>query len=127
MFTPLTAEQRVLIDQLRDVVGSQNDDLFLHTLPDLLETQKIPPVLAKNCYLFAQNAVNDLQHPMVSEALKILNQLIDVEDGTLLPTSSDMFISRHFKWDELGSHKDPQSTITHIINKCVTQLNLAKL
>ena len=118
-----------MLGLLRDIVSRANIDAnpFLHKLADFFENNILKPVSLKGYLVFAENAIQVESSDMVIDALKILNKLIDPESGNLLSLTPDMLEdNRYFKWKEFGSHRDPISVISHIVNKCALVLNLGK-
>ncbi|MEK7166745.1 MAG: hypothetical protein AAB874_08110 [Patescibacteria group bacterium] len=121
--------KQVMLGLLRDIVSRANIDAnpFLHKLADFFENNILKPVSLKGYLVFAENAIQVESSDMVIDALKILNKLIDPESGNLLSLTPDMLEdNRYFKWKEFGSHRDPISVISHIVNKCALVLNLGK-
>lgn len=118
-----------VLGRLKDLTSgtTPQSDPFLYYLPYLIERKIITSVSFSTFIPF----IEELRKPQASEivrsALRVLNQLVSSEDGHLLPVSPDAFVGNvHFKWDELGMHKNAQSVITHVINKVVWRLNLGK-
>jgi len=123
----LTSDQLRSIGRLKDLVTGKvgNQDSFLYYLPQLLEQQTLKPTILKSYISFAECALNYQKPTLVDDALKLLNQIVNFEDGSLIKPNPEMFVGNlHFKWQELGNHTDAISAISHIINKTALVLNL---
>ena len=116
-----------IIDQIRDSVSSASPltDPFLYYLPDLLVQSEFSNLHLDNILTFTQYAQNNYTSPILKDALHILNQMIQNQDGRLNPPGPQMFYNtQYFFWKELGQHTQSAEVIAHIINKAVFQLAL---
>ncbi|OGG05048.1 hypothetical protein A2Z33_07245 [Candidatus Gottesmanbacteria bacterium RBG_16_52_11] len=110
----------VTIGQIRDLVPkmARYTDPFLYYLPDILNRPEFLDVNAEKVLEFVRQALNYKKQPMVSDALTILNRMVDKEDGSLKMPAEDLFYGNYsFKYKELGSHKTPSAMILHILNR----------
>ena len=125
-----SADRQAKIGKLRDITSSAGIDTnpFLHYLPDLFERNILNPITIDGYIVFAENALRLEPRGLVIDALKVLNQLINPEDSSLLTPNPQMLQDNsHFKWQEFGTFTDPKSVISHIINKCSLVLSLGKV
>lgn len=118
-----------VLGRLKDLTSrsSPQTDPFLYFLPYLIEQKLITSVSFSTFIPFIEELRRPHAQEIVKSALQVLNQLVSSEDGHLLPVSPETFAGNiHFKWEELGMHKNAQSVISHVINKVVWRLNLGK-
>ena len=126
---PLIGADMAYIGRLRDYAAraDQKTDPFLHFMPQLFEMRKIPTALLPTVVRFTEEYYKGAPTPLILDALKILNQLVSRDDGTLVTPNPTVFSDvRYFKWAELGNHTDAVSVVIHVINKLVLRLNLER-
>lgn len=100
-------------------------DPFLYYLPVLLMDPLFVELKPERVVLFVKEALNAERKPIVAEALLILNQLVDPEDGRLLTPTPVLFYEKHFfAWRELGGRVGVVNTIMHVLNKSLFTLSL---
>lgn len=112
---------------LRDLtVGSTpENDPFLYFLADNIERGQLDQNLIDAFVQIARSAQIIPRLPIVEDALKVLNQMVDIEEGKILPPNPECFYdNRYFNWKELGKFTDRRSTVHHIVNKTLMRLNL---
>jgi hypothetical protein len=123
-------------NQKDDAVGKLYDllthidvksDPFLYYLPQLVTDPKQPEINPENAVSFTELALSHDKLPIVADALKILNSLINSTDGSLITPSRNLFYdNRSFFWDELGGHTSAIEVISHIFNNVIFQTSLGK-
>lgn len=109
-----------IIGQIHDLVNTKNPNIdpFLFHLPSLLVTPPFEHIDPAKALTFAKIALRPEAPPIVADARKILNQLINPYDGTLINSGPNIFYeNRSFFWKELGGHTSPVDIILHILNK----------
>jgi len=100
---------------------------FLYYLPSLLQTKPFSRFNPENALLFTTAALKYNSHPVVSDALRILNNIIQVDDGSLKqPSPHHFFNNQHFFWNELGGHTSAVDVISHVFNRTIFFLSIAK-
>ncbi len=117
------------ISRLRDLLAytDQIQDPFLYHLPNLLGKHDFSQIDPGNAVTFCEYALKHQKEPIVMDALRVLNQLIEPTDGTLKTPSRLMFVeNRNFSWKELGDFKDASSVIMHIFHKTIFFMSLGK-
>lgn len=125
----LNPDQIRIVNQLKDLTAGRFDssNSFLHYLPFLLEYQQLSPSSYKSFLQFVQDAATDSPQPQVLDALRILDQIVSSEDGTLITPNRGMFAgNRYYNWSELGTRTDSTSVIMHLVNKAAYVLNLSR-
>jgi hypothetical protein len=113
--------------QIKDLVSQAlpHNDPFLYYLPNLLAMPEFSLLHSKKLVEFVQQAVLYEKKPIIEDALRILNKLVDPNDGRLLtPTPAHYYQNYSFSWSELGNKKDVVSVINHVLNKSLFQLSL---
>jgi hypothetical protein len=114
-----------LRDMLTGVDALENP--FLYHLPQLLLTQDFKLVNPSDAVTFTEMATKYEKMPLILDALKILNRLVDPVDGSLLVPSRDMFYeNRSFFWKELGNRTGAADVIMHVFNKTIFFSSLGK-
>lgn len=108
------------IGQVRDLVSrtSSYTDPFLYYFPDILLKPEFEHLNYQSILRFTRLALLPEKSPLIADALKILNKLVNPQDGQLLPPSRDMFYeNQNFFWHELGVHTTAVDVIMHVLNK----------
>jgi len=115
------------IDQIRDCVSgiSSEENPFLYYLPDLLVSATFLSIDPSQALLFTKVATLHDHSPLIIDALRILNQMVNPKDGSVYPPGPQMFYNNsNFFWKELGTHTTSAEAILHIINKTTFTLSL---
>jgi hypothetical protein len=124
-----THQRLAAVGQLRDLLAGldYNAEPFLYHLPDLLSLPEMSRINADHAVKFAELALKHDKLPIVADALKILNRMVDPQDGHLLNPGPDFFYdNRTFFWDALGSHIQAPDVISHIFNQTVFTTSLGQ-
>lgn len=126
---PLVGADLAYIGRLKDYASraDRTTDPFLYFMPQLFELRKLPAAILPMMVRFVEEFYKGVPSPLLQDALSILNQLVNQDDGTLVTPSPAVFNDlRYFKWPELGNHTDPVSVVIHVINKLALRLNLER-
>jgi hypothetical protein len=108
------------LGQIQDLVGHVNyeKDPFLYYLPELLCKPEFALIDATKMLQFVTVALKPEKPPIMIDALKILNQIVNAEDGSLqTPAPNFFYDNQNFLWKELGGHERPVDVILHMVNK----------
>lgn len=93
---------------------------FLYYLPQLLTKQELSQINPDHAITFVQLAMRNEKSPLIQDALRILNKIIDPENGNLIHPGRDIFYeNQSFFWNELGNHTKATDIISHIFNKTI--------
>lgn len=125
----MMTSREATIGKLKDITShiSVAAHPFLYYLPQFLERGLLTFPNSTGLILFVEKAIVPYKDPLVEDALKILNQLVDPEDMSLITPRPSMFDdNRHFFWKEFGDFTDVQSVASHIINKVIVVLSLGR-
>ena len=115
-------KKNIALGKLTDLVSrlSPKTQTFLYYLPQLLNTPEFSNINPENAVKFTELALKDEQSPIIKDALKVLNRVVNIEDGSLKMFSKDMFYENNsFFWRELGEHTKTPEVIAHIFNKII--------
>jgi hypothetical protein len=118
-----------IIGQLEDLLVGRDSylDPFLKFLPDMLENPSLNSIDPAHAVKFAELALKYDKTPLIRDALKILNKLVDPQDGSLNIPGPDIFYENHnFFWTELGEHTSATEVILHIFNKTIFRSSLGE-
>lgn len=118
------------IGKIRDLVSitSPQKDPFLYYLPFLIEQNVLKDITPESLFKYAQIAVLQEKSEVLLDGLKILNQLVDSNDGSMRPPSpTNFFNNQSFVWSELGGHTKNVDVISHIINKTIFVSSLGNI
>jgi tetratricopeptide (TPR) repeat protein len=93
---------------------------FLYYLPQLLTKPELSQLNPDQAITFVQLAMRNEKSPLIQDAMRILNKIVDPENGNLRQPGRDIFYeNRNFFWDELGNHTKATDIISHIFNKTI--------
>jgi hypothetical protein len=118
-----------IIGQIRDLIPNTSSftDPFLYYLPNLLTSAEFKNINAEKTLDFVRLAVKYEKPQIVIDALKILNQLIDPQVGTLKRPDKEFFYeNNNFFWKELGGYTESPDVIMHILNKTLFVITVGK-
>ena len=125
----LISRRLEIVGHLRGLLDGRdtNSDPFLKFLPDMLENPGLVNIDPNHALKFTELALKYNKTLLIQDALKILNKIVDPEDGSLKIPGSDMFYdNRNFFWKELGDHTNAVDVILHIFNKTIFLISLGK-
>lgn len=117
----------IVLGQLKDkLMGvSPYRDPFLYFLPEYITRDKLKNIDTEAIMRFVNACVRHDQLPLISDALRILNQIVDPEKGDFIQPRPQFFNdNRHFFWKELGSHTTALEVIEHVFNKSCFEISL---
>lgn len=93
---------------------------FLYYLPQLINNPHLNMINPDHAVKFTELALKHETSPIITDALKILNKIINPEDGSLYTPSPTMFYdNRNFFWHEMGNNKQASDVISHILNRTI--------
>lgn len=124
-----TSHRLNYVGQIEDLIPEHTrfTDPFLFYLPKFLTDPQFNNLNAEKALDFARIAVSYDKPEIVKDALKILNKLVDEKNGSLKPSSRDIFYeNRHFTWKELGKFSANRDIIMHVLNKTLFVLTIGK-
>ncbi len=125
----LIQDRQVAVGKIKDLTSHLGSDTqpFLYYLPRLMERQLLDFPSYTGLVNFIEKALAPNHLPLIDDALLILNQLVEREDGTLVTPRQSMFSDNsHFFWKELGNNTDTKSVVHHVINKVALFLSLGR-
>jgi hypothetical protein len=117
------------VGELKDLIERVDKRInpFLYYLPEIITKPQLTGINPVQAVLFAQIALKHDQLPLVKDALKILNQLINPDDGNLVnPTKMIFYDNRNFFWDDLGNNTKTTDIISHIFNNVIFIIHVGK-
>jgi hypothetical protein len=115
-------DKQTIAGQLRDLVGQTTpyEQPFLYYLPEYLYKKEFESISPVNLLRYAQIALTLEKKVVLSDGLRILNQLVVPGDGSIKPTSPSYFFNNNtFSWRELGGHTTIADVVSHIVNKTI--------
>lgn len=119
-----------LLGQLYDI-RQQLDcrvEPFLYYLPEIIKQKELSLINLEHAVIFTKLALKHDQLPFILDAKKILNKLVNTEDGSLKTPGRDIFYeNNNFFWKELGDHTKAEDVILHIFNKTMFYISVGKL
>lgn len=100
---------------------------FLFHLPSLLERKEFSRFDPTKALEFTRSALKYDSHPVIKDALRILDNIISVEDGTLkTPGPNHFFNNQYFFWNELGTYTSAFDVISHVFNRTIFFLSVTQ-
>jgi hypothetical protein len=118
-----------LLGEITDMIPNEliHDNPFLRFLPQLLVTPEFSNLNLEKVKNFTRLAIAEDKQSVVADALKILNQLIRPDDGSLKKSAPDIFYGNyHFNWKELGNNTTAPDVIRHVLNKTLFVISLGQ-
>jgi len=115
-----------IIGQIRDTipVTFHKSNPFLFFLADIISRPDFSDIAADKVLIFAKIAIREDKPPIVIDALKILNQLVNIDDGSFKNPDPTIFYGNgNFFWSELGHHHFATDVVSHILNKTLFRLS----
>ncbi len=118
-------ETIIQIESLVEKVDNQTNP-FLFYLPHLLRRNEFSRFDAGKALEFTTAALKYDSHPVIRDALRILNNIV-AEDGTLkTPGPHHFFGNQHFFWNELGTYTKTFDVISHVFNRTIFFLSITQ-
>jgi hypothetical protein len=117
------------VSRLKEIVARADNHRqpFLYYLPQLLDKPELSLIDPAHAVKFAEIARKYDALPLVKDALKILNQTVNPDDGSLREPARDIFYdNQSFFWNELGNHTKATDIISHILQKTAFIIAVSK-
>jgi hypothetical protein len=124
-----TKQKQNALGELHDLITKVDKRVnpFVYYLPEIITKSQLTGIDPNQALLFSQIALKHDRLPLVMDALKILNRLVNPDDGSLIiPTKTFFYDNRNFFWDELGNNTKTTDIISHIFNRTIFIIKVGK-
>jgi hypothetical protein len=100
---------------------------FLYYFPSLIKKQELQSIHPEQALRFAEIALKHDKPVIVSDALIVLNRLVNPEDGSYIRPSKNTFYGNStFFWNHMGNNTNVTDILLHIINKTYFELSVGQ-